>query len=200
MARIYSIEASKLEELQVPMAAIDRAAPIGGVGSRHTMMMTANDVVTVVEIAHRILRQADGSFCDAPIFVRIGFGSSRRVAYLARTAAADPCVHREMLAHEYAHARSFSETVDRFIIERREDFQRGMVALKQMPAATAEIAKARWKAGLGAIVSEAKRQLLTEIQAANAEVDSVHALTALIDACGGKIRYLEEARSPSSSR
>jgi hypothetical protein len=136
--------------------------------------------------------QAGGSVCDAPSLVRIGFGAGRRMAYLARAAAADACVRQKMLAHEEDHARRISETVDRFIDEQRDDLGHGMEALKHMPAATAAIAKARWEAGLRAIVDEAKRRLLSEVRAANAQIDDAPTLAALTEACGGKIRQLQE--------
>jgi hypothetical protein len=124
--------------------------------------------------------------------VRIGFGSGRRTAYLARQAAADACVRRAMLAHEDDHTRSFNETVDRFIAKQTGNLQRGMVALKRTPATSAQIATVRWETALRAIVAEAKRQLLSDLRAANAEIDTAPALAALSDACGGKVRQLQE--------
>jgi hypothetical protein len=152
------------------------------------------DGVALVRIRHRIVPQPDGSVCDAPSLVRIGFGAGRRVAYLARRAAADECVRKEMLAHEEAHNQSFNETVDRFIEQEKAELQRGMLALKRMPAPSAEMAKARWQAGLLTIIAAAKHQLLIEIRATNARIDSDPALAALVEACGGKIRQLQEAR------
>jgi hypothetical protein len=72
------------------------------------------------------------------------------------------------------------------------NLQRGMGALKRTPATSAQIAKARWETGLRAIVTEAKRQLLSDLRAANAEIDTAPALAALTDACGGKVRQLQE--------
>ena len=97
-----------------------------------------------------------------------------------------------MLAHEDDHTRRFNETVDRFIAKQTGNLERGMVTLKHMPAASAQLAKARWETGLCAILAEAKRQLLSELRAANAEIDTTPALTALTDACGGKVRQLQE--------
>ncbi|MGA7535065.1 MAG: hypothetical protein WBW27_24610, partial [Pseudolabrys sp.] len=68
----------------------------------------------------------------------------------------------------------------------------GMVALKRMSAPSAEIAKARWEAGVVTIIAGAKRQLLSEIRATIARIDSGPALTALAEACGGKIHQLQE--------
>jgi hypothetical protein len=190
--RLYTIKAPSLEEWRVPADALDHMPPADELGSRHTMMLTTSDVITLFEITHRIVPQADGSVCDAPGLVRIGFGAGRRIAYLARAAAADPCVRQKMLAHEEDHARRFNATVDRFIDEQTTDLGHGMEALKHMPAATAALAEARWEAGLRAIVEEAKRRLLGEVRAVNAETDDASTLAALADACGGKIRQLQE--------
>src|SRR5579872_4496965 len=92
------------------------------------------------------------------------------------------------LAHEEAHNQSFNKTVDRFIEQEKAELQRGMLALKRMPAPSAEMAKARWQAGLLTIIAAAKHQLLIEIRATNARIDSDPALAALVEACGGKIR------------
>ena len=192
--RIHDIRVSMPEVIKVPAAALDRLPQEEQLASHHTLMLTVADVVTMFEIQHRIVPQADGSLCDAPSLVHIGFGAGRRVAYLARKAAADECVRKEMLAHEEAHNRAFNEAVDRFIDEEKAELQRGMLALKRMPAPNAEIAKARWQAGLMTIIAAAKHQLLIEIRAANARIDSGPTLAALLEACGGKIRQLQEAR------
>ena len=89
---------------------------------------------------------------------------------------------RTMLAHEEAHNRGFNETIDRFIDQEKGEFQRGMLALKRTSAPSAAIAKARWEAGLVTIIAGAKRQLLSEIRAAIARIDSGPALTALAEA------------------
>jgi hypothetical protein len=190
--RVYDIKMPVLEELRVPADALNRMPSTDELGSRHTLMLTTNDLVTLFEIRHRIVPQADGSFCNAPSLVRIGFGSGRRIAYLAHAAAADECVRRTMLAHEDDHTRRFNETVDRFIAKQTGNLERGMVTLKHMPAASAQLAKAQWETGLHAILAEAKRQLLSELRATNAEIDTTPALAALTDACGGKVRQLQE--------
>ena len=190
--RVYDIKVPALEELWVPAEELDRAQPADGLAPRHTMMLTSSDLVVLFEITHRIVPQADGSVCDAPSLVRIGLGLSRRVAYLASIAAADACVRQAMLAHEAAHTRLLNETVDRFIDQQQADLRRGMRALKETPAPTAAIAKARWEGGLRALVVEAKRQLLVAARIAGAAVDDVPALAALADACAGKIRQLRE--------
>jgi hypothetical protein len=196
--RVYDIKMPVLEELRVPADALNRMPSTDELGSRHTLMLTTNELVTLFEIRHHIVPQADGSLCDAPSLVRIGFGSSRRTAYLARAAAADECVRRMLLAHEDDHTRRFDATVDRFIAQQTGNLKRGLVALKHMPAASAQLAKARWESGLRALVAEAKRQLLSELRAAIAETDTAPALAALTDACGGKVRQLQEGSALQS--
>src|SRR5882672_6906426 len=59
--RIYDIKMPVLEELQVPAEAINRMPPADELGSRHTFMLTSSDLVTLLEVRHRIVPQADGS-------------------------------------------------------------------------------------------------------------------------------------------
>jgi hypothetical protein len=190
--RLHDIKAPVLEEQVTSVQLTDQATAHSALHSRHTMMLTTVDVVTLFRIAHRIVPQPDGSFCDAPSDVSIGFGSGRRIAYLARDAALDECVHRQMLAHEEAHTRNFNAAVDHFLDGQRDALARGMIALKQMPAANAEIAKERWEVGVRAIMDQAKRKLLVELQQANTATDDPISLTSLANACGGKIRQLED--------
>ena len=190
--RIFDIKAPAPEAVEVPAEELDRNREAEGLASRHTLMLTLSDIASWFEVTHRIVPRADGSVCDAPSLVRMGFGSSRRLAFLARAAAEDACVRQKMLEHEAAHARAFDEVVDRFIAEQQDNLQRGMAALKQTPAPSEEVAKARWETGLRAIVAAARQQLLTEIQSAIAGIDEPPAIAALEDACGGKIRQLEQ--------
>jgi hypothetical protein len=191
--RVLDIKGAAVDEVRVPGEALDHTVTTDGLGSRHTMMLTTADVITLVRITHRIVQQPDGFVCDAPTNVDIGFGLGRRIAYLARDAAVDACVHQTMLAHEDAHNRRFNATVDRFIDEQQSSFARGMSALKQTPAASADLAKARWEQGVRVLVEEAKRQLLRELREANTAIDDAPSLANLADACGGKIRALEKA-------
>lgn len=190
---VYDIKMPALEEVEVPAAALDRIKPDDALGSRHTLMFTTADVVTLFEIQHRLVPQADGTVCDAPSLVRIGFGAGRRVAYLARTAAADGCVHQRMLAHEEDHNRRFNTTVDRFIAQQNGNLQKAVAALKQMPASNGALAKARWESGLRSLLAAETQQLQDQIRAANATLDDSPTLAALADACGGKLRRLLEA-------
>ncbi len=175
----------------MPAQELGRDGEIADLVSRHTMMLTASNIVTGFDITDRIVSRRDGSVCDAPSLVRIGFGSSRRFAFLARAAAGNVCVRQQMLDHEAAHNRALEAVVNHFIDRQRSSFQRGVTALKQTAAADAATAKARWIIGLRAMVIEAREQLLTELQAAIASIDAPAALTALEDACDGAIRRLE---------
>jgi hypothetical protein len=186
--RIYDIKTPQPEEWRVPAETLDRLAPDDALQSRHALMLTTSDVVTLFEIRHRMVPQADGAVCDAPSLVRIGVGTGRRVAYLARAAAADSCVRAAMLAHAEDHYRSFNATVDHFIGQQKDSLERGMIALKQMPGANAALAKARWEAGLRTLLSEVRQRLLDELRAANAAID---AAATLAEACGGKMRQLQ---------
>lgn len=192
--RVYDLKAPVLEEVTVPAAELAGLSNAGDLASRHTLMLTVSNVVAWYTIRHRLVPRDDGLVCDAPGLVRMGFGSSRRHAFLARAAAGNSCVREAMLSHEAAHTHALNDVVDRFIDRHGSDFQRGMVALKLTPAPNPETAMARWETGLRIILTEAKRQLLDEIRTASAYIDEPSALTALEDACGGKIRQLEDRR------
>ena len=101
-------------------------------------------------------------------------------------------MRQKMLEHEAAHSRAFDDVVDRFIAEQQDNLQRGMAALKQTPAPSEDVAKARWEEGLRAIVAAARQQLRTEIRSAIVSIDEPSAIAALEGACGGKIRQLEQ--------
>jgi hypothetical protein len=190
--QVYVIKASAPEAVTVPAEELDLAGQAEHLASRHTLMLTSSDFVTWFDVAHRVVPRADGLVCDAPTLVRIGFGSSRRFAFLARAAAADLCVRQEMLDHEAAHNRALIDAVGRFIEQQQRTLERGVVTLKQMPAPSDRIAKERWEAGLRAIIAEAKQQLLTDLRSAIAGIDEPSTLAVLEDACGGKIRQLEQ--------
>src|SRR3954468_10399162 len=81
--RLYAIEAPDVQEFHIPSELLSGASG-DEIGSRHTLMLTTSDVIPVFEIKHRLVPQADGSVCDAPSLVRIGFGAGHRFAYLAR--------------------------------------------------------------------------------------------------------------------
>ena len=186
-----------LVEQKVPAEQLDQSLPSEIIGARHTTMLTTSNVIAFSEIKHRMMQHADGLVCDAPELVRIGFGSSQRIAFLTQSAADDPCVRQVMLNHEAVHAGVFGSTVDGFINEKRTAFERGMKALKQTPAPNPEIASARWNEGLQLIVDEAKEQLMMDLRAANARVDRPSVLADLAAACGGKIGELGRRGVPN---
>jgi hypothetical protein len=190
--RIYDIKAAAPAAVEVPAEELDRNREAEGLASRHTLMLSTSDIVSWFEVTHRVMPREDGSFCDAPGLVRMGFGASRRLVFLARKAAEDACVRQKMLEHEAAHTRALDDVVDRFITQQQDNLQRGMTALKQTPAPSESLAKARWEEGLRAIVAAAQQQLITEIQSAIVSIDEPSAIAALEEACGGKIRQLEQ--------
>ena len=186
--RVYDIKASAVEEVWVSAEELDHRGKAEDLVSRHRLMLSVSDIVTWFDIVHRMVLREGGSICDAPSLVRMGFGSSRRLVFFARAAAEDACVRRQMLDHEAAHARALNEAVDRFIDQHESNFQRGMMALKQTPAPSAEIARVRWESGMRLILSEAKQQLLVEVRSANDEIDASSAVANLESACDGRTR------------
>jgi hypothetical protein len=194
---VFGVKVPEVEEEEIPAASLDRKLATGALTFRHTMMLASTVLVGWFEIRHRPVPQPGGSVCDAPELVRMGFGAARRQIFLAEPAADDPCVRRMMLDHEADHARAFDDAVDRFINDRRFEFERGMKALKQTSAPGAKAAAKRWDEGLRLIVSEAQRQLMIELSAANAEVDAPAVLTSLRRACNGRIEELERRKGTS---
>ena len=189
--RVLGIQAETVNEVRMPAAELRHATPTSGdVFSFHTLMLSGSDLVAWFDIEHRIVPREDGLVCDAPILVRMAFGSSGRHAFLAQTAAADACAREAMLDHEAAHNRVIESVVGRFIGERQNDFRLGVTALKATPASSPEVAQARWEKGMQAMLLEARRQLLIELREANAQFDEPVTLRALENACGGKIRQL----------
>jgi hypothetical protein len=192
---IYDATPAKLVESVVPAAGLARqTAPEGGIASQHTMMLTVINVLGFFEIKHRIVPQEANVVCNAPELVRIGFGSSERRILIADKIAGDSCVRRSMLDHEAEHAVALDSTIKQFIDDHRPDFEKGMRALKQTPAPSGEVAKARWNEGLKMLVKEAKDQLKAELHAAFVRVDDPAVLTALELSCDGKLRALSERR------
>ena len=189
--QVYYTRANGFEEEMAAAADLDRRIPPDALASQHTMMLTLSTLLSWFDIEHRIIKRDDGSVCNAPVLVRMGFGSTKRKIILAEPLANDACVRRQIRDHENAHAQAFDRTVDRFIDDRKPDFERGMKALKQTAAPSAEVAATRWYEGLQAIVGEAKQQLIEELREASAQVDDPSILAALEAACGGKIKELE---------
>ena len=157
-------------------------------------MVSASDLVTWFDIMHRIVPREDGSVCDAPSLVRMGFGTWSRRVFLTRAAAADPCVRQTLLDHEAAHNRAVEEAVDQFMDRQKRNFQRGLTALKQTPAPDAETAELRWEQGLRIMVVDARLRLFAAIRVAWTQADEPFALAALENACGGKVRAIRGAQ------
>jgi hypothetical protein len=170
--QVFDIKAPAPEEIPVTKTELDHDIQPEDLVSRHKRMLSVTDFVAWFDIEHRMVPRDDGSVCDAPTLVRMGFGASRRLAFFVREAAKDPCMRQRMRDHEVDHTGMFNDIVDRFIDQNRSLFQRGMIALKETPAPDAEVARARWELGMRQILGEAKQQLLDEIRAANARIDA----------------------------
>lgn len=189
----YDVRRNGVEEITVSRADLDRGARANSLISRHNMMLSGSSIMGWFDIAHRPVKQTNGMVCDAPFFVRIGFGVKERVALLVRSAAENACVRQQLLTHEAAHNRAINATIDRFIDVHTSEFVEGVIALKKIPAPDEATAKRRWEAGLKLMVNDARSQLETELKDAVAKVDTPAALKALEDACSGRIRSLEKS-------
>lgn len=188
--QVLSAKAGALEDRGVLASELAQDVPAGVVASRHSVMLMVSDTVSWFGIVHRVLPRDDGSVCNSPELVRMGFGTSRHTVLLAQAAADDVCVRREMLDHATIHVPASDTAVEQFIDEHTMNFQQGMKALKQTPAPNTETVTAQWRKGLQLIVAQAKEQLLDDLRAANARVDTPAVLAALENACGGRIREL----------
>jgi hypothetical protein len=182
--QVYDIKAPAPEETSVTKTELDRDIRPEDLVSRHPRMLSVTNFVAWFAIEHRMVPRDDGSVCDAPTLVRVGFGASRRLAFFVREVAKDPRMRQCMRDHEADHTDMFNDIVDRFIDQNRGLFQRGMIALKETPAPDAEVARARWELGMRQILGEAKQQLLAEIRAANARIDASPLVEDLEKACG----------------
>jgi hypothetical protein len=186
--QVLDIKASGVGEASVSAEELDRHIQPEDLVSRHPRMLSFSDFVAWFDIVHRIVVRDDGSVCDAPSLVRMGFGASQRHVLFGPDVAGNPCMRQHMLDHEADHAGAFNDVVDRFIDRNRSLFQNGMKALKQTPAPSTEIARARWETGMRLILAEAKQQLLAELRSAIVQIDAPSAVTDLEKACGGKYR------------
>lgn len=161
--QVLTTKAAGLEERGVPPGELAQDVPAGVIASRHSMMLMVSDTVSWFDIVHRVLPRDDGSVCDSPELVRMGFGTNGHMLLLAQPVAGEACVRREMLDHAAAHIRAFDTAVERFIDEQRMNFQQGMKALKQTPAPNADVVTMRWREGLRMIVARAKERLLEDL-------------------------------------
>ncbi len=187
---IFDIKPPDPEIIVLPTEALDRQ-PQGDLASRHALMLSNARIVTWFEIAHRVIPRDDGSVCDAPLTVRVGFGLDRRAVLLARPAAENACLRCTMLDHERAHIQALNEMVDDLIARWTADITRGVTALKETPAPAGDTAKLQWQAGLRAIVMEVRQEMFERLRSALAETDHPSMIAALEDACGGEARKLE---------
>lgn len=182
--QVFYIKPIDLNEVVVPAQELRREYAPDVLAVRHGGMVAVSNVVGTYDIRHRIIEMGGGVVCDSPEIVKIGFGSNLRMLYIARPVATNECVRHKMLDHEERHIQVLNATVLRFIDEKRTTFQKGMIALKQTPAPSSEVAKDRWRAGLQIIVSAARQELTEEIRTAIARLDDPSLLADLTNGGG----------------
>lgn len=182
--QVMYIKPIDLVEVVVPVQELRREYEPDVLAIRHGATVLLTNVVGSYEITHRYIEVGGGVVCDSPEIVKIGFGSNRRMLFVAGPVAGNECFRRKILDHEERHIQIFNETVLRFIDEKRTTFQRGMVALKQTPAPNPEIARDRWRAGLQIIVTEARRELIEDIRMAILRLDNPQSLAELANGGG----------------
>lgn len=182
--QVFYIKPIDLNEIVVPAQELRREYAPDVLAVRHGAMVAVSNVVGSYDIRHRIIEMGGGVVCDSPEIVKIGFGSNLRMLYITRPVATNECFRHKMLDHEERHIQVLNETVLQFIDEKRITFQKGMLALKQTPAPSSEVAKDRWRAGLQIIVSAARQELIEEIRAAIALLDDPLLLADLVNGGG----------------
>ena len=173
---------------------IARLAMTGNGPAPHSLMAVRYVIDTNVAVVHRVVKTADGGFCDAPETVVFRFGVIRRRVVLVPEAAADPCVRAALLAHEAEHERIVRQAIGGFLHEHQAELVQRLAHLKQQRARDANAAKNVMEAGLmDAITRLFERFKQNEVGRIRNLVDSPDRLKDLGASCDGRIAELERS-------
>ena len=182
--------------LEVSVSAVAQAA--------HPLMLIINELGTQVSVRHRTIETlSDGelAYCDAPKSVEFRLGIVGRKVFLEEHAAADPCVRRALLEHEAEHRRALDKSVNTFLQQRREELVERRRELKQTPAPDRASAINALEAGLKSFFVTMVRDFKNDMERSREGVDTPRRLQKLRNACGGKVRELEQQlTAPTSGR
>jgi hypothetical protein len=206
--RIYTVWPAATEEVSASYGEIDRIARHLDLPAArraiHPLMLITIQIDTHVAITPRILElQSDGEmlYCNAPTVVAIGFGVIRRRIFLADTAAAVPCVRGVLLAHAAEHSRALNSEVETYIRQTREEFRARVKELKRTPAPDPTSAVKAFNSGLATFLFDLVERFKAQTEPMQEAIDTPSRLEALRNACGGKVRQMEqELISPSDNR
>jgi hypothetical protein len=170
----------------------------------HPLMLITIQVDTHVAITPRILElRSDGEmlYCNAPTVVAVGFGVIRRRIILVDTAAAAPCVRGTLLAHAAEHSRALNSEVETFLRQIRDEFRARVKELKQTPAPDPASAVKAFNSGLATFLFNLVVRFKAQTEPMQDALDTPSRLEELRNACGGKVRQMEqELISPSDNR
>ena len=186
-----------VDRIDQETASPDDIARLGMTGNGpapHPLMAVRYVIDTNVAVVHRIVKTADGGFCDAPEAVVFRFGVIRRGVVLVPQAAADPCVRDALLAHEAEHNRIVREAIGAFLHEHQAELGQRLAHLKQQRARDANAAKKAMELGLmDAITRLFERFKQNDVGRVRNLVDSPARLHDLAISCDGRIAELERS-------
>jgi hypothetical protein len=197
--RLYSAHPIKTEEHLATRSEMDRIALEIGVSAAaraaHPLMLIATELGTQVSVLHRTiqaLNRGEPAYCDAPKSVEFGLSIVGRKVLLEETAAADPCVRSALLEHEAEHSRALYRAIKVFIRQRREELAARLRELKQTPAPDRASATNALEADLKSFLVTMVQPFKNEMERSRAGVDTPERLEELRNACGGKVRKMEQ--------
>jgi hypothetical protein len=197
--RLYSTEPTTIEEHPVTPSELDRIAHEIGVSTAartaHPLMLIIAEFDAQIAMLPRVVEaRSDGGtvYCNAPSAVAIGLGVVRPRVFLIEAAAAEPCIRSALLDHAAEHSRALENAAKIFFQQQRETFAARLRELKQAPAPDQESAITAFKLGLKSFLAGMVKQFASEMERLPDEVDTPERLEALRDACGGKVREMEE--------
>jgi hypothetical protein len=196
---LHSAQPIETEERSATRSEIDRIGLEIGVSSAaqaaHPLMLLANELGTEVSVLHRTIEARNGgelAYCDAPKSVEFRLGIVGRKVFLEEHAAADPCVRNVLLEHEAEHNRALRKAIEVFVERRSEELLARLQELKQTPAPDRASAINALEAGLKSFFVTMVREFKNDMERSREGVDTPRRLQKLRNACGGKVRELEQ--------
>lgn len=134
----------------------------------------------------------DAAFCPVPRQVIIALGLSTRLVRLPVAAFRDECLKNELIAHAAKHLAAEDRTVDLFVADTYDELGRLLGSFRATPAPSAESAQTAFETGAERLVADARDRLDAAVRQASGAVDTDETLTALRQACGGRVQRIEQ--------
>jgi hypothetical protein len=197
--RLHSAQPIETEEQSATLSEMDRIALEIGVSAAaqaaHPLMLIINELGTQVSVRHRTIgTRGDGelAYCDAPKSVEFALGLVGREVFLEEHAAADPCVRNVLLEHDAEHHRALRKAIEVFVERRREELLARLQELKRTPAPDRASAINTLESGLKSFIVTMVKEFKDDMERSREDVDTPRRLQELRNACGGKVRELEQ--------